>query len=220
MISTGSKGRASLASERAGVPGARGASYARIAVGARRAGPDRRREGGGVADSATQEAHSLLPRHVASWSNSKRLSFAKRIDTVICDDELTPTQQRNLERALEEKVKVIDRTALILDVFAARAQTREGRLQVELAQHEYLMPRLAGQWSHLGATRRRHWNQGPWRITDRDRPTLGTKPHSAHQEGAWPGESPTRPVSCQKAQRGHSRGSAWWDIPMRAKARS
>ena len=74
---------------------------------------------------------------------------AKRIDTVICDDELTPTQQRNLERALEEKVKVIDRTALILDVFSSRAQTREGRLQVELAQHEYLMPRLAGQWSHL-----------------------------------------------------------------------
>ncbi len=79
----------------------------------------------------------------------KEVVTTKRIDTVICDDELTPTQQRNLERALEEKVKVIDRTALILDVFAARAQTREGRLQVELAQHEYLMPRLAGQWSHL-----------------------------------------------------------------------
>ena len=71
-----------------------------------------------------------------------------RIDTVICDDELTPTQQRNLEKALDD-VKVIDRTALILDVFARRAQTREGRLQVELAQHEYLLPRLAGQWSHL-----------------------------------------------------------------------
>ena len=70
------------------------------------------------------------------------------IDTVICDDELTPTQQRNLENALKD-VKVIDRTALILDVFAGRAQTREGRLQVELAQHEYLLPRLAGQWSHL-----------------------------------------------------------------------
>ena len=71
-----------------------------------------------------------------------------RIDTVVCDDELTPTQQRNLENALEG-VKVIDRTALILDVFANRAQTHEGRLQVELAQHEYLLPRLAGQWSHL-----------------------------------------------------------------------
>jgi GTP-binding protein HflX len=79
----------------------------------------------------------------------KELALAKRIDTMICDDELTPTQQRNLEQELEEKVKVIDRTALILDVFGRRAQTREGRLQVELAQHEYLMPRLAGQWSHL-----------------------------------------------------------------------
>jgi len=69
-------------------------------------------------------------------------------DTVICDDELTPTQQQNLENALGD-LKVIDRTALILDVFASRAQTREGILQVELAQHEYLLPRLAGQWSHL-----------------------------------------------------------------------
>ncbi|MFH1560051.1 MAG: GTPase HflX [Chloroflexota bacterium] len=68
-------------------------------------------------------------------------------DVVIFDDELTPTQQRNLEQALD--VKVIDRTALILDVFARRAQTHEGRLQVELAQHEYLLPRLVGQWAHL-----------------------------------------------------------------------
>ncbi|MGD9116440.1 MAG: GTPase HflX [Dehalococcoidia bacterium] len=65
----------------------------------------------------------------------------------IFDDELTPLQQRNLEEAL--KVKVIDRVALILDIFARRAQTREGQLQVELAQHQYLLPRLAGQWSHL-----------------------------------------------------------------------
>ena len=70
------------------------------------------------------------------------------VDAVICDDELKPTQQRNLEEALGN-IKVIDRTALILDVFARRAQSREGRLQVELAQHEYLLPRLAGQWSHL-----------------------------------------------------------------------
>jgi GTP-binding protein HflX len=70
-----------------------------------------------------------------------------RVETVICDDELTPAQQRVLEDRL--KVKVIDRTALILDIFAGRARTREGKLQVELAQVEYLMPRLAGQWSHL-----------------------------------------------------------------------
>ncbi len=78
----------------------------------------------------------------------QRLIYAKRAGTVICDDELTPTQQRNLEKALGG-VKVIDRTALILDVFAQRARTKEGRLQVELAQHEYLLPRLAGQWTHL-----------------------------------------------------------------------
>ncbi len=68
-------------------------------------------------------------------------------DVVIFDDELSPTQERNLEEALG--VKIIDRSALILDIFAKRAQTHEGRLQVELAQHQYLLPRLAGQWSHL-----------------------------------------------------------------------
>jgi GTP-binding protein HflX len=68
-------------------------------------------------------------------------------NVVIFDDELTPMQQQNLEDAL--KVKIIDRAALILDIFARRARTHEGRLQVELAQHQYLLPRLAGQWSHL-----------------------------------------------------------------------
>ena len=65
----------------------------------------------------------------------------------IFDDELSPIQQRNLEAALE--IKVIDRSALILDTFAQRARTSEGQLQVELAQHQYLLPRLAGQWTHL-----------------------------------------------------------------------
>jgi GTP-binding protein HflX len=68
-------------------------------------------------------------------------------NVVIFDDELSPSQQRNLERELG--AKVIDRTALILDIFATRAQTKEGRLQVSLAQMQYLLPRLAGQWSHL-----------------------------------------------------------------------
>ncbi len=70
-----------------------------------------------------------------------------KYDTAIFNDELRPTQQENLETALE--VKVIDRTALILDIFARSACTSEGKLQVELAQHEYMLPRLAGQWSHL-----------------------------------------------------------------------
>lgn len=77
----------------------------------------------------------------------KEVIHEQEIDTVVFDDELTPSQQRSLEDTL--KVKVIDRTALILDVFAQRARTREGQLQIELAQTEYLLPRLAGQWSHL-----------------------------------------------------------------------
>jgi GTP-binding protein HflX len=68
-------------------------------------------------------------------------------DTVIFDDELSPRQQRNLEEELG--VKVIDRSALILHIFARKARTHEGKLQVELAQHQYLLPRLIGQWRHL-----------------------------------------------------------------------
>ena len=66
---------------------------------------------------------------------------------IMVDGELTPAQQRNLEQALE--LRIIDRTALILDVFARRAQTREGALQVELAQLQYRLPRLTRMWSHL-----------------------------------------------------------------------
>lgn len=68
-------------------------------------------------------------------------------DLVIFDNDLTPAQQRNLESALN--LRVIDRTQLILDIFAQRARSREGKLQVELAQLEYLLPRLTRLWSHL-----------------------------------------------------------------------
>jgi GTP-binding protein HflX len=68
-------------------------------------------------------------------------------DVVIFDDPLSPAQQRNLERALT--VKVLDRNQLILDIFAGRAQTNEGKLQVELAQLRYLLPRLTRHWTHL-----------------------------------------------------------------------
>lgn len=68
-------------------------------------------------------------------------------DLVIFDDELTPGQTRNLEEVLS--IGVLDRTALILDIFAQHARTHEGRIQVELAQYEYLLPRLRRQWTHL-----------------------------------------------------------------------
>jgi GTP-binding protein HflX len=75
------------------------------------------------------------------------LSEELGLDMFILDDELSPNQQRNLEEELG--IKVIDRTALILDIFAAHARTREGALQVELAQYEYRLPRLTRAWTHL-----------------------------------------------------------------------
>ena len=70
-------------------------------------------------------------------------------DVVLFDDELSPRHQRELEKAFDQKLKIIDRTALILDIFAQHASTREGQLQVELAQLEYRIPRLTRMWTHL-----------------------------------------------------------------------
>jgi GTP-binding protein HflX len=81
------------------------------------------------------------------------------IDIVIFDDELTPAQQKNLERILERKI--IDRTRLILDIFAKRAQTSYARTQVELAQYQYLLPRLTGMWTHLERQRGGIGMRGP-----------------------------------------------------------
>ena len=119
-----------------------------------------RTAGAKVLDRVSQRVPKPTQEYVGKGKleEIKRLCEELDVDTVICDDELTPTQQRNLESALaytggHAERKVIDRTALILDVFASRARTREGRLQVELAQQEYLLPRLAGQWSHLDRLR-------------------------------------------------------------------
>ena len=72
---------------------------------------------------------------------------ANEVATVVFDDELTPAQQNNIEKAL--RCKILDRTGLILDIFAQRAQTSYARTQVELAQYQYLLPRLKGLWTHL-----------------------------------------------------------------------
>ncbi|MAW94189.1 MULTISPECIES: GTPase HflX [unclassified Leeuwenhoekiella] len=81
------------------------------------------------------------------------------VGTAIFDDELSPAQQKNIEKIL--KCKVIDRTNLILDIFAQRAQTSYARTQVELAQYEYLLPRLAGMWTHLERQRGGIGMRGP-----------------------------------------------------------
>ena len=100
---------------------------------------------GNITQNLVRPTHSYLGK--GKLAELSTIANDLHADVAIFDDELTPTQQRNIEEALQ--LKVIDRTALILDVFARRAMTHEGRLQVELAQHEYLLPRLVGQWSHL-----------------------------------------------------------------------
>ncbi len=80
-------------------------------------------------------------QEIADWIKENPVSM------VVFDDDLSPAQGRNLENVLE--VRVLDRTQLILDIFAQRAQTKEGCLQVELAQHQYLLPRLRRMWTHL-----------------------------------------------------------------------
>ncbi|MCC7224160.1 MAG: GTPase HflX [Chitinophagales bacterium] len=84
---------------------------------------------------------------------------AKQADLVIFDDDLTPMQQNNIEKAL--KCKVIDRSFLILDIFARRAQTAQAKTQVELAQLQYLLPRLRGLWTHLERQRGGIGMRGP-----------------------------------------------------------
>jgi len=109
-----------------------------------------RTAGAGVAGRTTQRMdHPHVATYIGKGKVEQVKQAARELDAnvVIFDDELSPSQQRNLERELD--LKVIDRTALILDIFATRAHTAEGRLQVSLAQLEYLLPRLAGQWSHL-----------------------------------------------------------------------
>ena len=89
----------------------------------------------------------------------KEFVEAEEIDMVVFDDELTPSQLRNVEREL--KVKILDRSSLILDIFANHAQTAQAKTQVELAQLQYLLPRLTRMWTHLERQRGGIGMRGP-----------------------------------------------------------
>lgn len=105
-----------------------------------------------VVDKIVQKRTSADPKTFigqGKLNEIKTLIQEKSIDVIIFDEELTPRHQRELEKVLGDNVKVLDRTALILDIFAQHAHTREGALQVELAQYEYRLPRLTRAWTHL-----------------------------------------------------------------------
>jgi len=103
-----------------------------------------------VVGKISQNLEAINP---STYIGKGKLDEARQIlaqcpyDVLLFDVELSPTQQRNLEELMD--VKVLDRTGLILDIFASHAHTREGALQVELAQYEYRLPRLTRQWTHL-----------------------------------------------------------------------
>ncbi len=105
-----------------------------------------------VVGQASQKLNRINP---ATFIGSGKVEEVKEAimeleaNVVIFDDELSPRHQRELEKAFGEDIKVLDRSALILDIFAQHAMTHEGRLQVELAQYEYRLPRLTRQWTHL-----------------------------------------------------------------------
>lgn len=107
---------------------------------------------GVVVGSYVQKLSKPIPKTYIGSGKAAQIADDARslnVDVVVFDDELSPSQQANLEHIMGEDIKVIDRTALILDIFGRHASSHEGRLQVQLAQNQYLLPRLRGMWSHL-----------------------------------------------------------------------
>ncbi len=118
--------------------------------------------GADVVDSFIQDRKLRDPAYCIGKGKVEELvAFVKEheIDLVIFDDDLSPAQARNLEQTLE--CKVIDRTGLILQIFAIRAQSAQAKMQVELAQLEYMLPRLSGKWTHLSKQKGGIGNKGP-----------------------------------------------------------
>ena len=118
--------------------------------------------GGEVIKRFTQRIDTPNPKTFIGTGKMEELTqFVEEneIGTVIFDDELTPAQQNNIEKIL--RIKILDRTTLILDIFAQRAQTSYARTQVELAQYQYLLPRLTGLWTHLERQRGGIGMRGP-----------------------------------------------------------
>ncbi|MDB2587624.1 GTPase HflX [Flavobacteriaceae bacterium] len=118
--------------------------------------------GGEVARRFTQKLEVPNPKTFIGTGKMEEVKIyidENEVTTAIFDDELSPAQQKNIEKILQ--VKIIDRTNLILDIFAQRATTSYARTQVELAQYEYLLPRLAGMWTHLERQRGGIGMRGP-----------------------------------------------------------
>lgn len=145
-------------------------SLAELAILAESAGAD-------IAGQVSQNRPAIDPATLVGSgkvAEIQALIHAEGVETVIFDHELTPTQLRNLERRLQ--VKIVDRNQLILDIFARRARTKEGQLQVELAQLNYLLPRLAGRGTQMSRLGGGIGTRGPGETQlETDRRRIGTR---------------------------------------------
>lgn len=133
--------------------------------------------GGAVVGSLVQRIDRPYPRYYLGEGKARQLADLvrrERADLVVFDEELSPAQGKNLEDLLG--VRVMDRSELILDIFATRARSREARMQVELAQLQYLLPRLRRMWSHLSRIRGGIGLRGPGETQlETDRRLIGTR---------------------------------------------
>ena len=137
-----------------------------------------RTAGVAVAGTLTQRRQHADPNtYLGPGKVAEAREAARQCDAnlLACDDELSARQERNLEEA--SGLPVIDRTAVILDIFATHASSAEGKLQVELAQLEYNLARMRGLWTTPRAPWRRDRHEGPRREPDRDRPPACARPH-------------------------------------------
>ena len=163
--------------------------------------------GGTCAGVVLQQKDSPDPRTFigeGKVAEVKELVKATGAEMVIFDNALSPSQQRVLSEEL--KVAVLDRSALILDIFAKRARTREGRLQVELAQYKYLLPRLIGMWSHLERQEGAIGTRGPGETQlETDRRHIRRKISKLEEE--------LRDVRRVRATQRQRRGSTPWTPP-------
>ena len=136
-------------------------------------------------------------------------------DIVLFDQPLSPAQQRNLERLFN--LRVVDRVALILDIFALRAKSHEGKLQVELAQLQHLATRLTRMWSHLERQRGGIGMRGPGESQlEMDRRMIGAKVGAARAPGQ--GRAPARHAAPRPSRAARCR-CRWWAIPTPASPR-
>ena len=175
--------------------------------------------GGIVVAREIQERPAPDPATVVGSGFIGRLADRCRdesIDTVVFDEDLTGSQVRNIERSLPTDVKVLDRAAVILDIFAQRARSREAQTQVELAQLSYLLPRLTRRWRHL-SRQAGGIGTGGRRDPARDRPPPDFPPDRPAQAEAG-GDRARSPTAAARAVRS-CRPSRWSAIPTPASRR-